>query len=127
MSVGANPADGELMRLARDKAFDEVIARFRGSSPDGVLLVADWLREEDIYNVAIELYRWLLEVNESAAVHFGIGQCFGKIYDYDTALVHLDQAFREDPQRSEGASYYAYILERHERMEEQRQPPSPIA
>jgi tetratricopeptide (TPR) repeat protein len=118
MSVGANSADSELMRLAREKAFDEVSAQFRDFPPDEVLLVADWLREEDIYNVAIELYRWLLEVDESAVVHFGIGQCFGKVYDYDTALVHLDKAFGDDPRRSEGASYYAYILERHKRMQE---------
>jgi tetratricopeptide (TPR) repeat protein len=108
----------ELMRLAREKQFDEVLARFRGSSPDEVLAVADWLREDDIYNVAIELYQWLLETDESAAAHFGIGQCYGKVYDYDAALVHLDEAFRKDPQRSEGASYYAYILERHKRMDD---------
>ncbi len=106
------------MALAQARAFDEVAARFRQCPPDEVLAVADWLREEDIYNVAIELYGRLLEVDESAAAHFGIGQCFGKIYDYDAALVHLDAAFRHSPQRSEGASYYAYILERHERMED---------
>lgn len=108
----------ELMRLAREKQFDEVLARFRESSPDDVLAVADWLREDDIYNVGIELYTWLLDVDESPAVHFGIGQCYGKIYEYDKALGHLDQAFAQDPDRSEGASYYAYILERHERMED---------
>jgi tetratricopeptide (TPR) repeat protein len=108
----------ELMRLAREKQFDEVLARFRESSPDEALAVADWLREDDIYNVAIELYAWLLDVQESPAVHFGIGQCYGKIYEYDKALGHLDQAFEQDQQRSEGASYYAYILERHERMED---------
>ncbi len=108
----------ELMRLAREKQFDEVLARFREASPNEVLAVADWLREDDIYNVGIELYTWLLDVDESPAVHFGIGQCYGKIYEYDKALGHLDQAFGADPGRSEGASYYAYILERHERMED---------
>ena len=111
-------ADGALMRLAQAKAFDEVTASFRDRPPDEVLTVADWLREDDIYNVAIELYQWLLEVDESPAAHFGIGQCYGKIYAYDDALVHLDAAFRDDSGRSEGASYYAYILERHERMED---------
>jgi tetratricopeptide (TPR) repeat protein len=118
MSDHTTAAESELMALAREKAFDEVVARFRDFPPDEVLVVADWLREEDIYNVAIELYGWLLKVAESPNVHFGIGQCYGKVYDYDTALAHLDKAFQDDPQRSEGASYYAYILERHRRMED---------
>jgi tetratricopeptide (TPR) repeat protein len=106
------------MKFARERQFAEVLARFRESPADEVLAVADWLREEDIYIVAIELYGWLLDVDESAAAHFGVGQCYGKIYDYDKALGHLEQAFAADPKRSEGASYYAYILERHERMED---------
>jgi tetratricopeptide (TPR) repeat protein len=118
MNQRSDEADGRLMRLAQEKAFGEVIAQFRECPSDEVLAVADWLREDDIYNVAIELYQWLLDVDETAAAHFGIGQCYGKIYDYDAALVHLDEAFREDSQRSEGASYYAYILERHGRMED---------
>jgi tetratricopeptide (TPR) repeat protein len=118
MSDPTTAAEGELMVLARERAFDEVVARYRDFPRDEVLVVADWLREEDIYNVAIELYQWLLEADESANAHFGIGQCYGKIYDYGAALTHLDRAFGEDPQRSEGASYYAYILERHQRMED---------
>ena len=109
---------GELVELAKSKNFDQVLARFREHRPEEVLAAADWLREDDIYNVAIELYRWLLEQEESADAHFGIGQCYGKIYDYDAALAHLDRAFAEDPERSEGASYYAYILERHGRMDD---------
>jgi tetratricopeptide (TPR) repeat protein len=108
----------ELMALAARKDFDGVLARFRQHPPDEVLAVADRLREDDIYNVAIELYTWLLDQRKSADAHFGIGQCYGKIYDYAAALAHLDQAFEQDPERSEGASYYAYILERHDRMEE---------
>jgi tetratricopeptide (TPR) repeat protein len=118
VSESTQSGTSELMLLAQEKEFDGVLARFRENPPHEVLAVADWLREEDIYNVAIELYSWLLEVDESAAVHFGIGQCYGKIYEYDQALGHLDRAFAEDPGRSEGASYYAYILERHERMED---------
>jgi tetratricopeptide (TPR) repeat protein len=106
------------MQLAREKRFDDVLASFREEPPEEVLAVADWLREDDIYNVAIELYQWLLERADSAAAQFGIGQCYGKIYEYGRALGHLDEAFREDPGRSDGASYYAYILERHGRMED---------
>ena len=83
-----------------------------------VLAEADRLREDDLYNQAIELYAQLLEQGDSADAHFGIGQCYGKVYDYDRALEHLDKAFAADPERSDGASYYAYILERHERMDE---------
>src|ERR1700757_4318533 len=93
-------ATSELMTLAQEKQFDEVLARFRDYPPDEVLRVADWLREDDIYNVAIDLYQWLLDRDESAAAHFGIGQCYGKIYDYGKALDHLDKAFESDPERS---------------------------
>ena len=108
----------DLMQLAEQKNFDGVLAGFRQHPPDEVLAVADRLREDDIYNVAIELYQWLLDQGDSADAHFGIGQCYGKIYDYDAALAHLDKAFADDPERSDGASYYAYILERHGRMED---------
>jgi tetratricopeptide (TPR) repeat protein len=108
----------DLEQLAAGKDFDGVLAHYQEHSADEVLAAADHLREDDIYNVAIELYRWLLDRDESAAAHFGIGQCYGKIYDYEAALSHLDQAFAQDPSRSEGASYYAYILERHDRMDE---------
>jgi tetratricopeptide (TPR) repeat protein len=118
MSSSVSPADSDLMRLAQEKAFEDVLAAFKERPPGEVLAVADWLREDDIYNVAIELYAWLLEVDPSAAAEFGIGQCYGKIYDYDKSLAHLDRAFEGDPERSDGASYYAYILERHERMED---------
>ena len=67
---------------------------------------------------AAELYRSLLVREESAAAHFGLGQCLGKLYDFDAALTHLDRAFALDPARSEGASYYAYVLERHGRMDD---------
>ena len=117
-SVAEPAASGELIELAKAKDFDGLLNRFAEHPPGDVLAAADWLREDDIYNVAIELYRWLLDREESSAAHFGIGQCHGKIYDYDTALRHLDRAFELDPGRSDGASYYAYILERHKRMED---------
>lgn len=83
-----------------------------------VLREADRLREDDVYQPAAELYRTLLAEEESAAAHFGLGQCLGKLYDFDAALTHLDRAFALDPARSEGASYYAYVLERHGRMDD---------
>jgi len=46
-------------------------------------------------------------------VQFGLGQCFGKAYDFDAALRHLRRCFADQPHRTEGANYYAYILERH--------------
>src|SRR5829696_3781982 len=106
------------MEAALQKNFDEVLARYRRHDRDEVLQVADQLREDDIYNVAIVLYRWVLDFDDSPAAHFGIGQCLGKTYDYAAALSHLDRAFSAEPERSDGASYYAYILERHGRMEE---------
>jgi tetratricopeptide (TPR) repeat protein len=107
-----------LIALADTKDFEAVRSGFRDHAPDEVLAAADHLREEDVYNVAIELYSWLLDQGESAAAEFGLGQCLGKVYDYDAALRHLDKAFTLDPERSDGASYYAYILERHGRMDE---------
>ena len=118
MTGQTGPAANDLLALAERKDFDGVLASFREHPPSEVLAAADQLREDDIYNVAIELYEWLLDQGDSAEAHFGIGQCYGKIYDYDRALTHLDQAFAGDPERSVGASYYAYILERHDRMDD---------
>src|SRR4051794_20814516 len=111
-------ATQELMALAEEKDFDGVLAGYKERPAGEVLAVADQLREDDIYNVAIELYSWLLGQGESSDAEFGIGQCQGKVYAYDEALAHLDRAFALDPERSEGASYYAYILERHGRMDD---------
>lgn len=106
----------ELIELARAKDFDGVLAAYPGHRADAVLATAEWLREDDIYHVAIELYRWLLDHEETSIAHFGIGQCHGKIYDFQTAAHHLDAAFRLDPDRADGAGYYAYVLERLGRM-----------
>src|SRR2546421_378512 len=65
-----------------------------------LLAEADRLREDDLYNQAIELYARLLEDGDSPDAHFGIGQCYGKIYDYDRALRHLDKAFAADADRA---------------------------
>jgi hypothetical protein len=77
--------------------------------------VADFLREEDVYNVALSLYHYLLKQQEASDYHFGIGQCYGKTYQYSLALWHLDKAFSLQPNRL-GANYYAYILERNLQM-----------
>jgi tetratricopeptide (TPR) repeat protein len=80
---------------------------------------ADRLREADAYKSAIDLYRSLLaEGVDDADIQFGLGQCLGKSYDFDGALIHLRQAFEADPSRVKGANYYAYILERNERFDE---------
>ena len=80
---------------------------------------ADRLREADAYKSAIDLYRSLLaEGVDDADIQFGLGQCLGKSYDFDGALVHLRAAFSADPGRVKGANYYAYILERAELYDE---------
>lgn len=107
-----------LMRLAENGEFGLVKERFRDRTAAEVLDVADRLRLNNAYQVAIELYQWLLDRHASPDVHFGLGQCHGKIAGYDAALAHLDTAFRADPGRDTGAGYYAYILERHDRMPE---------
>ncbi|WP_436501060.1 tetratricopeptide repeat protein [Actinokineospora sp. HUAS TT18] len=109
---------GELTRLAENKDFEEVLARFRDFPHEEILAAADFLLDHDIYHVSMELYQYLLTEDESADAHFGIGVCHGKCYDYDSALKHLDLAFATNPNRTAGAGYYAYILERHERMDD---------
>jgi tetratricopeptide (TPR) repeat protein len=98
---------------------------YRDESLADVKAAAEILREADAYKTAIELYSWLLASGSGdgaggvdADVHFGIGQCYGKSYDFDTALVHLQRAFAADPARVTGANYYAYILERNAQWDE---------
>ncbi|GDY31740.1 tetratricopeptide repeat protein [Gandjariella thermophila] len=107
-----------LMQLAEAKDAEGVLARFRDRPREEVMAVADRLREDDIYHAAIEVYQWLLDGGESPDARFGLGQCYGKLYDFDTAAAHLERAFADDPGRSAGASYYAYVLERLGRMDE---------
>ena len=107
-----------LLDMAKAKDFSGVQAAYRERPVDEVVEAAEQLREDDVYNVAIELYQWLLDQEETSTAHFGIGQCSGKIYDYDTAADHLGRAFELDPDRTEGATYYAYILERLGRLDE---------
>ena len=113
-----NIDDRSLRELAEARKFDALRSRFRDEPDDVVLEVAEYLREEDLYQLAIELYDHLLSRRDTPEIRFGIGQCHGKIYDYETAVGHLQRAFALDPDRAEGANYYAYILERLERTDE---------
>jgi tetratricopeptide (TPR) repeat protein len=104
--------NNKLLELARDQEYQEVLNNFQNYSLTKVVEVADFLREEDIYQVAMSLYRYLLRQQEVSDYHYGIGQCHGKIYNYNLALWHLEKAFALESKRS-GANYYAYILERN--------------
>lgn len=106
-----------LLELAKAKDVKGVLSSYRTHPEDDVAAAADHLREDDLYHVAIELYGWLLERQETSAARYGMGQCHGKIYDYETAAEHLGRAFELDPDRTLGASYYAYILERLGRLD----------
>lgn len=105
-----------LVDLAESKKYDEVLRVYRDHPDDEVARAADFLREADVYRGAIELYEYLLERGDDEDAHFGVGQCYGKIYDYDTAITHLRPAFAGG--RTDGANYYAYILERKHLMDE---------
>lgn len=108
--------NNKLLELARDKEYQQILDNHQQYPIETVTEVADFLREEDVYNVAMSLYRYLLKQQEASDYHFGIGQCYGKIYNYSLALWHLEKAFNLRKKRS-GANYYAYILERNFLME----------
>lgn len=107
-----------LMDLAQSKEYEKILDVYQQQPLESVSKVADFLRDEDVYNVAMALYQYLLEQKETADYHYGIGQCYGKIYDYDTSLFHLKKAFESTENRTEGANYYAYILERKQMMDQ---------
>jgi hypothetical protein len=109
--------NNKLLKLARDKNYQQIIESHQQYPIETVTEVANFLRDEDVYNVALSLYRYLLKQQEASDYHFGIGQCYGKIYDYNLALWHLNKAFILQPNREE-ANYYAYILERNLQMEQ---------
>ena len=107
MSVG-------LVEAASAGDLAAVAAGYKDAPLAEVKEAAEILREADAYKTAIELYSWLLAQGAGDAdVEFGIGQCHGKSYDFETALPHLRRAFEADPGRVRGANYYAYILERN--------------
>lgn len=105
--------------MAEAGDLDGVVASYREAPVGDVKAAAEVLREKDAYKTAIELYSWLLAQGAGDPdIEFGIGQCYGKSYDFDTALTHLSAAFSAEPDRVSGANYYAYILERNERFDE---------
>lgn len=107
--------NNQLLELARDKQYQQILENHPQYSLETVTEVADFLRDQDAYNVAMSLYRYLLKQAEISDYHYGIGQCYGKIYNYRLALWHLEKAFTLQPNRS-GVNYYAYILERNFQM-----------
>jgi tetratricopeptide (TPR) repeat protein len=110
-----------LVDLAKAGDLTSVAATYKQAPPEDVKAAAEVLREADAYKAAIELYAWLLASGAAAGdsdVHFGIGQCYGKSYDFATALSYLRQAFDIERFRVHGANYYAYILERNEQWDD---------
>jgi len=107
-----------LLELAQSKEYEKILDLYQQQPLESVAAAADLLRNEDIFNVAMPLYQYLLEQKEEADFHYGLGQCYGKIYNYETSLVHLQKAFDSNKDRTEGANYYAYILERNLLMDQ---------
>ena len=117
-----------LMELAKAKAYDAVLTFYPEHSHETIVEVADFLRAQDRYQVALSLYQHLLQhisKNERSAknakIYYGIGQCYGKTYQYAASLPYLQLAFEIERDRSEGSNYYAYILERNDWMEQAAQ------
>lgn len=104
-------SENELMNLARNQEYDKILNLYQGYAIASIAEVAEFLRAENAYKVATKLYQHLLNHEQTATFHYGIGQCYGKTYNYETALHHLEKAFATD--RTEDANYYAYILERN--------------
>ncbi|WP_106259030.1 tetratricopeptide repeat protein [Stenomitos frigidus] len=109
-----------LINLAQAKDYDSILTTYQTYSISTIVETAEFLRHQDIYNVALPLYDYLLQQQPTADTYFGIGQCYGKAYQYQTALFYLQQAFQQGD-RTEGADYYAYILERNLLMDQAEQ------
>lgn len=107
-----------LIELAQSKEYEKILEDYQKYSIESVAEAADFLRDGDVYNVAMALYQYLLEQKETPEFHYGIGQCYGKIYEYKTSLSHLKNAFESGGDRTEGSNYYAYILERNSFMDQ---------
>jgi hypothetical protein len=111
----------DIVALARENDLAAVAGAYRDAPLDDVKAAAEVLREADAYKTAIELYSWLLASGmDDADIQFGLGQCYGKSYAFDVALEHLRRAFSGPggAERTAGANYYAYILERNGLLDE---------
>jgi tetratricopeptide (TPR) repeat protein len=107
-----------LLEMAHTKAFDTILNVYQEHSIEAIVEVADFLRHQDTFNIALPLYQYLLQQQETADFYYGIGQCYGKAYQYEIALTYLKKAFELQNDRLEGANYYAYILERNLLMDQ---------
>lgn len=110
--------DTSLMELVQSGDYGKIMSVYQKQPLKSVAAAADSLREGEVYNIAIALYQYLLEQKEDPDFYYGIGQCYGKLYDYETSLLYLNKAFNLEKDRSEGANYYAYILERNFLMDQ---------
>jgi tetratricopeptide (TPR) repeat protein len=107
----------KLLELAENKKFESILDEYQEYSLEDVAEAANFLRDKDIYKVALPLYSYLLKKNEASDYHFGIGQCYGKSYNYSLSMWHIGKAFSLQKVRS-GANYYAYILEKNYQNEQ---------
>jgi hypothetical protein len=105
-----------LIQLAEAKSYSEILETYEDHDLSAIAEVAHLLRRQESYTVALSLYHYLLNHQNHADLHYGIGVCYGKTYQYEAALPHLSQAFEQE--RTEGTNYYAYILERNSLMEQ---------
>lgn len=107
-----------LMELVDAKEHAAILNVYQDYPIATIAKAADTLRDRDIYNVALPLYEYLLQRQEMADFYYGIGQCYGKAYQHETSLTYLQKAFEQQPDRTEGTNYYAYILEKNLQMEQ---------
>ncbi len=102
----------KLIELAEEREYTKILSEHQNYSLENVAEAADFLREKDLFKIAMPLYSFLIKKDCVSNYHYGIGQCYGKSYDYSLSLWHLEKAFSLQKERS-GANYYAYILEKN--------------
>ncbi len=107
-----------LMQLVEAKEHNALLNVYQDYPIDTIAEVAHFLRDQDLYKVALPLYHYLLQRQEISDFYYGIGQCYGKAYQYQEAHTYLQRAFELQCDRTEGTNYYAYILERNFQMDQ---------
>jgi tetratricopeptide (TPR) repeat protein len=105
------------IELARSREPQRILKRYQNDSIEKIAEIAELLCQQDYYRAALLLYQRLLQQQKSSDYYYGLGLCYGKLYNYLEALEHLDWAFALQKERTEGAYYYAYILERNLQMD----------